>query len=138
MECKEQGKDPVGECRRAGVQQNHCPRFGGYSEEATSTILSHIKYTSIANRKSSLRDKALLVIITERKLFADENERRSSVNIALLMPFVKMNSEMKAGWDALGSDERNEWDKKAENLKASERKNLIYRYVYCIHLIIRD
>ncbi|KAF8175170.1 hypothetical protein BJ912DRAFT_1064413 [Pholiota molesta] len=35
-----------------------------------------------------------------------------------------MNSEMKAGWDALGSDKRNEWDKKAENLKASEEFDL--------------
>jgi hypothetical protein len=41
-----------------------------------------------------------------------------------------MNSEMKAGWDALGSDKRNEWDKKAENLKASEEFDLSVRLLH--------
>jgi hypothetical protein len=64
---------------------------------------SHFRY-SLPHQVHLRRDEALLVIITERKLFVDEH--RSSVNIAVINAIRQ--GEMKAGWDALGSDERND------------------------------
>lgn len=39
-----------------------------------------------------------------------------------------MNSKLKARWEGLQDAGRAEWEKKAEELKISEKDGLIYRY----------